>query len=126
IKERPCQPVVVVIHHTGKDKTKGGRGHSNLRDTADVELSVSGTKAAVTVAMTKGRGFALATPITVAITGSPPTLQPRRWALAEIIHAGIALMPGGEFPGALQSRIVRRWAATAMPPWTQASGPLSS
>ena len=32
---------VLVIHHTGKDKTKGARGHSSLRAAADTELEVT-------------------------------------------------------------------------------------
>lgn len=35
--------VVVLVHHTGKDATKGARGNSALRASADVELEVTRT-----------------------------------------------------------------------------------
>jgi len=37
-KELGC--LVLYVHHSGKDETRGGRGHSSLKGAVDVELSV--------------------------------------------------------------------------------------
>lgn len=39
---------VMIVHHTGKDKAKGARGHSSLRAATDTELEVSEGLIAVT------------------------------------------------------------------------------
>jgi RecA-family ATPase len=39
--ELPC--TVLLIHHAGKDTTKGARGHSSLRAAVDTEIEVTGT-----------------------------------------------------------------------------------
>ncbi len=39
---------VMVVHHTGKDKAKGARGHSSLRAATDTELEVANDAIAVT------------------------------------------------------------------------------
>lgn len=36
--------LVLAVHHTGKDPTKGGRGHSSLLGALDVEITLSETK----------------------------------------------------------------------------------
>lgn len=47
---------VLVVHHTGKDEERGGRGHSSLRAAADVEIQVSRDKTGVRfLHVTKGR-----------------------------------------------------------------------
>jgi hypothetical protein len=33
---------VMIVHHTGKDESKGGRGHNSLKAAADVEIEVTG------------------------------------------------------------------------------------
>jgi len=33
---------VLMIHHAGKDSTRGARGHSSLRAAVDTEIEVSG------------------------------------------------------------------------------------
>lgn len=38
--ERALGCVVAFVHHSGKDETKGSRGHSSLKGAADVEISV--------------------------------------------------------------------------------------
>lgn len=38
--ERELSCAVVFVHHSGKDETKGSRGHSSLRAAADAEISV--------------------------------------------------------------------------------------
>jgi hypothetical protein len=46
------------VHHTGKDDSKGARGHSLLKAAVDTEIEVrrpEGTKGAVTVSVTKQR-----------------------------------------------------------------------
>src|SRR5262245_4415294 len=58
---------VTLVHHTGKDDTKGARGHSLLRAAVDTEIAVWRSKEAeraIGVSVTKqrdldaGRGFA--------------------------------------------------------------------
>ena len=47
---------VLVVHHTGKDEERGGRGHSSLRAAVDVEVQVSRDRAGTRYChITKGR-----------------------------------------------------------------------
>ena len=46
---------VQVVHHTGKDEARGGRGHSCLLGAIDTELAVTGAKGVVTAEITKQR-----------------------------------------------------------------------
>lgn len=46
---------VMLVHHAGKDVTKGARGHSLLRAAADVELEVVNEGGTVTASVTKHR-----------------------------------------------------------------------
>lgn len=46
---------VVIVHQTGKDQTKGARGHSSLKAAADVVIEVAGTDGVRTAAVTKSR-----------------------------------------------------------------------
>lgn len=47
---------VLVVHHTGKDEDRGGRGHSSLRAAVDVEVQVTRDKAGARYChVTKGR-----------------------------------------------------------------------
>lgn len=54
---------VMAIHHTGKDKAKGARGHSLLRAATDTEIEISAGRIAVTkqrdMDKNYGAGFAL-------------------------------------------------------------------
>lgn len=54
---------VLVIHHTGKDSSRGARGHSSLRAAMDTELLVEGRKNPRTLTVTKQRDLAIAKPI---------------------------------------------------------------
>jgi KaiC/GvpD/RAD55 family RecA-like ATPase len=49
---------VMVVHHTGKDATKGARGHSSLRAAADTEILVEGQEGTRQVTVTKQRDMA--------------------------------------------------------------------
>jgi hypothetical protein len=49
---------VVLIHHVGKDSTRGARGHSSLRAALDTELLVEGATNPRTVSTTKQRDYA--------------------------------------------------------------------
>ncbi len=44
---------VTVIHHSGKDASKGARGHSSLRGAVDTEIELKGSGAARVAAVTK-------------------------------------------------------------------------
>lgn len=46
---------VMFVHHTGKDASKGARGHSSLRAACDTEIEVSGTTGARSAKVTKQR-----------------------------------------------------------------------
>ena len=46
---------VMFIHHTGKDSSRGARGHSSLRAAADTEIAVAGTRTVRTATVTKQR-----------------------------------------------------------------------
>lgn len=47
---------VLLVHHTGKDEDRGGRGHSSLRAAADVEVQVTRDRAGTRYChITKGR-----------------------------------------------------------------------
>lgn len=55
--------VVVIVHHHGKDSTKGARGHSSLRAALDTEIVVEGQSGARTVTVTKQRDLAYLDPL---------------------------------------------------------------
>jgi hypothetical protein len=46
---------VIIIHHAGKDATKGARGHSSLRAAVDTEILVEGQEGIRTATVTKQR-----------------------------------------------------------------------
>ncbi len=48
---------VLAIHHSGKDHSRGGRGHSSLRAAVDTEILVENTDSLVTVTITKQRDY---------------------------------------------------------------------
>lgn len=50
---------VLVVHHAGKDATKGARGHSLLRAAVDVELEAENDNGRVTITVTKSRDGAI-------------------------------------------------------------------
>lgn len=47
--------VVMFVHHSGKDETKGSRGHSSLRAACDFELSIKRDGDARTITLEKSR-----------------------------------------------------------------------
>jgi len=46
---------VLIVHHTGKDATRGGRGHSSLKAAVDTEIELSRTERVVTALNSKMR-----------------------------------------------------------------------
>lgn len=48
---------VMFVHHSGKDKTKGGRGHSSLRGAVDTELVIEGFDGLSCAKIVKQREF---------------------------------------------------------------------
>jgi hypothetical protein len=56
---------VVIIHHVGKDSTRGARGHSSLRAALDTELLVEGAANPRAVSTTKQRDYAPIEPFSV-------------------------------------------------------------
>jgi len=43
-----CETHVMVIHHSGKDPSKGARGHSSLKGAVDTEILIADNKLSVT------------------------------------------------------------------------------
>ncbi len=54
---------VLLVHHTGKDATRGARGHSLLRAAVDTEIEVSATGEDRAATVTKQRDLAAGRPI---------------------------------------------------------------
>ena len=48
---------VLVVHHSGKDQSRGGRGHSSLKAAVDTEILVENVDSLVTVTVTKQRDY---------------------------------------------------------------------
>lgn len=48
--EEACSGLALLVHHTGKDLTRGARGHSSLRAASDVEIEVTRSDTGVRVA----------------------------------------------------------------------------
>lgn len=63
---------VLLIHHAGKDTSKGARGHSSFRAALDTEITVEGATNPRTVAVTKQRDLAPLEPFAFNLT--PVTL----------------------------------------------------
>lgn len=57
------ESTVLLIHHTGKDTSKGARGHSSLRAAVDSELLVEGRCNPRTLTVTKQRDLPTADPM---------------------------------------------------------------
>ena len=56
---------VLIVHHTGKDSTRGARGSSALNAAIDTELSVKASRDEVLIRATKQRHSSLGVPITL-------------------------------------------------------------
>jgi AAA domain len=121
---RASRPAVGILHHLGKEQSKGARGSTAIPAACDVTLSLSGPARALTLTTDKQRNHEAPDAVTIAIAGSPPYLQPIRWSLAEIIHAGLATLPDGLL-SADRSGMARAWAITALPPWQAANSKLT-
>ncbi len=52
---RKTGATVMLIHHSGKDRNRGARGHSSLRAAVDVEIEVSSTSSGRCAKVTKSR-----------------------------------------------------------------------
>jgi hypothetical protein len=53
-----CDLFVLIIHHTGKDLSRGGRGHSSLRAALDVEITTADDATGKKFKLTKARDAA--------------------------------------------------------------------
>lgn len=61
---REVDCTVLLVHHTGKNETKGSRGHSSLRAAADTELEVSEAGGGFfQISQTKQRDYARGAPV---------------------------------------------------------------
>lgn len=58
---------VLVVHHAGKDHSKGARGHSSLRAAVDTELLVEGLHNPRTLTVTKQRDLPTAEPMALSL-----------------------------------------------------------
>ncbi|MCC7200900.1 MAG: AAA family ATPase, partial [Gammaproteobacteria bacterium] len=87
--------VVALVHHAGKDTSKGARGHSSLRAAVDTELLIEGTENPRRLSVTKQRDLAPLDPI--AFNLEPVTIgQDRENATA--ITAVVVRHEGVELP----------------------------
>ncbi len=48
---------VLVVHHSGKDQSRGGRGHSSLKAAVDTEILVENVNSLITITVTKQRDY---------------------------------------------------------------------
>jgi hypothetical protein len=71
---------VMWVHHTGKDATKGARGHSLLRAAVDTEIEVSRTVDGIAVRVTKQRDMVGGDEFTVKLL--PVELGISQWGTA--------------------------------------------
>ncbi|KAB7783671.1 AAA family ATPase [Methylorubrum populi] len=74
---------VALVHHTGKDKARGARGHSLLRAATDTELEVADGKLKSTKQRDIEGGFALGFRLESVSVGSAPDGQEVRSAVVE-------------------------------------------
>lgn len=58
---------ILLVHHTGKDATRGGRGHSALQGALDTELALTGDPALLHLKSSKQKDQAETEPITLAL-----------------------------------------------------------
>ncbi len=104
---------VILIHHAGKDATKGARGHSSLRAAADTEILVEGQQGTRTASVTKQRdlpggqrfGFDL---VSVELGVNPETKAPVTACLVATKDApvGIRKPPTGKRQAAILRLVV--------------------
>ena len=125
---------VLLVHHAGKDTTKGARGHSLLRAAADVEIEVANSDGIVTATVTKHRDGTTGATITGKLR--PVEIGTNAWGdpLATcVLEAVGAVAPRGNRPlpkgcelalRALRDAISDRGealpATSGIPPGTQA------
>jgi len=64
---RTTGAAVLIVHHAGKDTTKGARGHSSLRAAVDVELFVEGRENPRTLTVSKNRDLPMPEPMVFAL-----------------------------------------------------------
>lgn len=57
ILRQSTSAAIFVVHHTGKDKKKGARGHSLLKAALDTELSLTKNRQSFTITVTKQRDY---------------------------------------------------------------------
>ena len=61
---RECSVTILLVHHLGKDATRGARGHSSLRAAIDTEIEISvGETGVRTASVTKQRDMPFGEPI---------------------------------------------------------------
>jgi len=108
---------VLLIHHAGKDASKGARGHSSFRAALDTEITVEGATNPRTVSVTKQRDLAPLEPFAFNLV--PVTLGTNTYA--EVVSAVVvehSAMPTAhrlKASGKNQSRAlsaVTEWART--------------
>ena len=63
--KRETSAHICIVHHTGKDETRGARGHSSLRASVDTEIELSKTlgQSITTVRVTKQRDMQVCPPM---------------------------------------------------------------
>jgi energy-coupling factor transporter ATP-binding protein EcfA2 len=112
---------LMVLHHAGKDSTKGARGHSSLRAAADTELEVIGRANPRSLIVRKQRDLELSPPMTFdlgpvqvgELDGSPVTAC----VVKHTNDAPAPARPSGRQQAGLLAELERRFARGAVA-WT--------
>lgn len=83
---------LLYVHHSGKDKAKGARGHSSLRAATDTEMEVTATNGSHVADVTKQRDMdgdcSIRFRLVDVALGSDANGKPRKSAVAEITGSG--------------------------------------
>lgn len=101
---------VLLIHHTGKDSTRGARGHSSLRAAVDTELLVEGREGTRTLTVTKQRDLPTPAPMAfdlVPVTVGRDAVTGEDQTACVIAHKGDAPRQRREPSGRAQQAILR-------------------
>lgn len=100
---------VLVVHHSGKDPTKGARGHSSLRAAVDTEIFVSGQSGVRSATVTKQRDMAsgdeFAFELEPVVIGRD-TIQAMDVTACVVVHKGAETLPRKKPTGAQQVKLL--------------------
>lgn len=116
---------ILVIHHSGKDSSRGARGHSSLRAAVDTEILVEGRSNPRTLIVTKQRDLPTAEPMSfdlvpVKVATDLETFEDLTACVVRHSDQAPALAkPSGKQQATLLAELERRYA-TGEVAWTDA------